>query len=148
MRQLQSLWDDDPDGIKILWEQLNIVSGYTYGEYCKRGIPEEVFAATMKFCTRFLREHYKTFGFYKYVCAWWFPRQMSLNEFRIGALEYEFIDGEPSSHSVRRNSFLHTSSGILISLTLPYSSSLEATSCGISSNSYNLLFSILTGSNR
>lgn len=94
VRQLQSLWDDDPDGIKILWEQLNIVSGYTYGEYCKRGIPEEVFAATMKFCTRFLREHYKTFGFYKYVCAWWFPRQMSLNEFRIGALEYEFIDGE------------------------------------------------------
>lgn len=94
VRQLQSLWDDDPDGIKILWEQLNIVSGYTYGEYCKRGIPEEVFAATMKFCTRFLREHYKTFGFYKYVCAWWFPRQMSLNEFRIEALEYEFIDGE------------------------------------------------------
>ena len=44
-------------------------------------------------CTRFLKEHYDTFGTYRYVWAWWFPRQMSLAEFRIGALEYEFVDG-------------------------------------------------------
>lgn len=48
----------------------------------------------MKFCTRFSHEHYATWNTYKYVWAWWFPRQITLQEFRIGALEYEFVDGE------------------------------------------------------
>ena len=94
VKKLQDYLVDDFAGIKILWEQLNIVSSYTYQEYVKRGISLDIFVATMKFCTRFLYEHYRTFGTFKYVWAWWFPRQMSLNEFRIGALEYEFVDGE------------------------------------------------------
>lgn len=94
IKQLQELLGDDPDGTKILWELLNIISDYSYEEYIKRNIPNDIFAATMKFCTRFLQEYYQTFQTYKFVQAWWFPRQISLNEYRIGALEYEFVDAK------------------------------------------------------
>lgn len=93
VKQLQQFLGEDPDGMKALWEQLNLVCEYSYGEYIRRGISEEILVATMKFCTRFLQEHYATCKTYKYVWAWWFPRQITLQEFRIGALEYEFVDG-------------------------------------------------------
>lgn len=94
VRELQGYLGDDPAGMKILWEQLNVICHDTYGEYVKREISEDVFVATMKFCTRFLCEYHATWNVYKYVWAWWFPRQMTLREFRLGALEYEFIDGK------------------------------------------------------
>lgn len=92
IKELQELLGDDPNGFKILWELLNMIKNYSYEEYVKRKIPNDIFIATMKFCTRFLHEHYQTYQFYKFVWAWWFPRQISLNEFRIGALEYEFVN--------------------------------------------------------
>lgn len=58
VKELQSYLGDDPTGMKILWEQLHIVCQYTYGEYVKRGFSEDIFVATMKFCTRFLYEHH------------------------------------------------------------------------------------------
>ena len=70
-----------------------MVCQYTYGEYVSREISEDIFIATMKFCTRFLYEHDNIWGTFKYVWAWWFPRQIMVQEFRVGALEYEFIDG-------------------------------------------------------
>lgn len=91
--ELKTCLGDDPDGLKILWEQLNIVCSYSYGVYVRLGISEDIFIETMKFCTRFLNEYYTQSGTYKYIWAWWFPRQMSVLEFRIGVLEYEFIDG-------------------------------------------------------
>lgn len=94
VKALQEYLGEDPAGMKILWEQLHILCQYTYGEYEKRGISKDIFAATMKFCTRFLKEHHATWGTYKYVWAWWFPRQMAVLEFRLGALDYEFIDGK------------------------------------------------------
>lgn len=93
VEELKTYVGEDPDGIKILWEQLNIVCSYSYDEYTRLGISEDIFIATMKFCTRFLKEYYSQHGSYKYIWAWWFPRQMSVLEFRIGALEYELIDG-------------------------------------------------------
>lgn len=100
IKELQEILDDDSDGIKILWELLNIIGNYSYEEYVKREISENIFVATMRFCTRFLNEHYQTFHTYKFVWAWWFPRQISLNEFRIGALEYEFVSGEDNEIAV------------------------------------------------
>lgn len=94
IKELQSFLGDDPDGSKILWEQLNIVSKCSYDEYVSKGISKDIFVNTMKFVTRFLYDHHHTWGTYKYVWAWWFPRQMSLSEYRIGALEYEFVDGD------------------------------------------------------
>lgn len=94
IKELQALLGDDPDGIKILWELLNMTGGYSYAEYLKRSIPLDVFVATMKFCTRFLYEHLQNFQTYKFDQAWWFPRQISLSEYRIDALEYEFVDAD------------------------------------------------------
>lgn len=36
---------------------MNIVCEYTYGEYQKKNISDEIFIETMKFCTRYLNEH-------------------------------------------------------------------------------------------
>lgn len=87
----------DEDGMKILWEELNIAR-QSFDEYQKRGIPDKIFIDTMKFCTRFLNEYYKTYSCYRFVWGWWFPRQLALMEFRIGALEYEYCDGYTSLH--------------------------------------------------
>ena len=83
----------DEDGMKILWEELNIAR-QSFDEYQKRGIPDKIFIDTMKFCTRFLDEYYKTYSCYRFVWGWWFPRQLALLEFRIGALEYEYCNGQ------------------------------------------------------
>lgn len=80
---------EDPDGIKTLWEDLHIAL-QSFEAYQKNGIPLTIFVDTMKFCTRFLSEHYKTYGCYRFPWGWWFPRQLSLREYRIGALEYEY----------------------------------------------------------
>ena len=83
----------DEDGTKILWEELNIAR-QSFDEDQKRGIPDRIFIDTMKFCTRFLNEYYKTYSCYRFVWGWWFPRQFALLEFRIGALEYEYCNGQ------------------------------------------------------
>lgn len=80
---------EDPDGMKTLWEDLNIARD-AFDEYQKKGIPVTVFTDTMKFCTRFLTDYHKTHACYRFQFGWWFPRQLSLREFRIGALEYEY----------------------------------------------------------
>lgn len=100
IKELQDLLGDDSNGIKILWELLNIIENYSYKEYVKREISEDIFVATMRFCSRFINEHYQTFHTYKFIWAWWFPRQISLNEFRIGALEYEFVSSEDNEIAV------------------------------------------------
>lgn len=82
---------EDPDGIKILWEELDIAL-QAYDKYLQKNIPGHIFTDTMKFCTRFLSEYHKTYGCYRFVWGWWFPRQLALREFRIGSLEYELTD--------------------------------------------------------
>lgn len=82
---------EDPDGFKTLWEELEIAK-QSFEEYQRRGISIDIFVDTMKFCTRFLQEHFKTYGCYRFVWGWWFPRQLSLKEFRIGSLEYEYCE--------------------------------------------------------
>lgn len=94
VQQLQQWMGEDPNGVGILWEMLSIACNDTWPQYQKKKIPESVFVYTMKFCTRFLNEYKQTYGEYRFVWGWWFPRQLSLDEFRIGSLEYEFVDGE------------------------------------------------------
>lgn len=99
IKTLQELIGDDPDGIKILWELLNLACE-SYKEYEKKSIPVEIYVETMKFCTRFIKDYQRVYGKYKFVWAWWFPRQLSLQEFRIGALEYEFVESDKKTISV------------------------------------------------
>lgn len=43
------------------------------------GIGDDIFTATMRFCTRFMEEHKKIYGDYAFEWAWWFPRQLALS---------------------------------------------------------------------
>ena len=91
--ELQEQIGEDTFGFHILAELLEYACR-TYEEYNKLGISDSVFVSTMKFCTRFINEHKKIYGYYAFTWAWWFPRQLSMKEFRIGELEYEFVDGD------------------------------------------------------
>jgi hypothetical protein len=92
VKELQEFLGEDPYGMNILWEQLYLTYTYSYEEYVKRGIDMKIFADTFGFITRFVSETKDEQGKYKYSWAWWFQRQVTLQEFRIGSLEYEFVD--------------------------------------------------------
>ena len=94
VKELQELLKDDTHGFQMLYEMLDIVCKYSYPKYKELKVSNEIFTETMKFITRFLEWHMEYYGEYKYTQALWFPREMAVVEFRIGTLEYEFIDGE------------------------------------------------------
>ena len=67
-------------------------------EYTKRGIPQDVYDATMGCFSRFINETYASKGIYTFDRHFWTYRQTSLRLFRLGTLEYEFIDGDAAVH--------------------------------------------------
>lgn len=94
VKELQRLLEEDTYSFKMLYEMLDLVCKYSYPKYKEMNISDEVFKDTMKFIDRFLKWHYEYHGEYKFTQGLWFPRQISCIEFRIGALEYEFVEGE------------------------------------------------------
>lgn len=87
----------DERGIAMLTVMLHCLCTVTYGEYRKRGIPEEIFLDTQKCFSRFVREHKDSFGVFGFDRDFWTVRQLGLVLFRIRELEYEFDrhEGEP-----------------------------------------------------
>ena len=77
---LQELIGDDPNGIKILWELLNLACE-SYKEYEKKNIPIDIYVETMKFCTRFIKDYNRVHGEYKFVWGWWFPDNFHCKNF-------------------------------------------------------------------
>ncbi len=84
---------DDPAGLKMLAFML-LRALETHDRYLAAGVDDVIFADTMRFCTRFVEDHYRHHGSYAFTWGWWLPRQLSFNEFRVGALEYELVEGE------------------------------------------------------
>lgn len=85
---LTKLLAPDEDGLKILTCQL-YVACITYEKYRDMGISDDIYIETMKFFSRFLYYYNEIYGEYKYVWGWWAVREISMQEFRIGELEYE-----------------------------------------------------------
>jgi len=85
---LTKLLAPDEDGLKMLTCQL-YVACTTYEKYKDMRILEDIYIETMKFFSRFLNYYNEIYGEYKYVWGWWAVRQISMQEFRIGDLEYE-----------------------------------------------------------
>ena len=83
----------DEGGYKILSAMLEAAL-LSYQEYVRRGIPEEVYFATMGCFPRFIREHMESFGDYGFDRWWWTGHQTSLVLFRLGTLEYELCTAE------------------------------------------------------
>ncbi len=65
-----------------------------YDVFMEMGISEEIFVDTMKAYTRFVGEHFEKYGEYVYDRDGWSYRQASMDLFRIGCLEYEFLELE------------------------------------------------------
>jgi hypothetical protein len=91
IKDIQGILGDDPAGVKILACLLRCACK-THQTYSEKGIPEIIFIDTMKFFSRFVNFHQAVYGFPAFTWGWWVPRQLSLNEFRIGSLEYETVE--------------------------------------------------------
>ena len=86
--KLQDRIGPDEDGIRILWEELRIAL-HRVPDWEKAGIPAEIFRDTMAFATRYLRDGAKAFGRFRFSAPRWFPRQLAMELFRLGTLEFE-----------------------------------------------------------
>lgn len=94
--QLSRTFDGDPKGFYTLACQLHGALN-TFRQYRQKEIPDQVFWDTMDFIPRFLEWQKRYYGEYTFPWGWWFPRQLSLQEFRLGELEYErtFFENQP-----------------------------------------------------
>lgn len=80
----------DEDGFKMLYLML-LAASRSYDKYRQCGIPDEVFSDTMSCFTRFVKEYRQMYGRYGFDREFWTGRQLSLQLFRLGELEYEKI---------------------------------------------------------
>ena len=90
VKELETRIGGDPAHLRLLWEELRIVRT-RWPEWMKAGIPEEIFRDTMRFATRYLLDDMKAYGRYGFNAGWWFPRQMAMELFRLGSLEFELL---------------------------------------------------------
>ena len=65
-----------------------------------QGLEEEVWIDTMGCYTRFVREHFSSFGCYGFDRGYWTIRQRDAKLFRLGQLEYELLRGEDGAPSI------------------------------------------------
>ena len=95
VKEIQRRLGDDEQGVKLLACLLHCAL-QARKAYLEKGIPEAIFIDTFKFFTRFVEFHREVYGFPAFAWGWWVPRQIALNEFRIGALEYEIVETDAS----------------------------------------------------
>ena len=93
VKELEERIGEDVFGFGILAEMLAIACK-AYDKYTELGIDDSVFIRTMEFCTRFINDHKKVHGHYAFTWAWWFVRQLAMQEFRVGELEFEFVEAK------------------------------------------------------
>lgn len=60
-----------------------------YDRYQEKGIPDDIFFATMACFSRFLDETYRRTGKWTFDRGFWTWRQVSMRLFRVGMMEYE-----------------------------------------------------------
>lgn len=89
-KYLQEFLKPDGNGFKMLFYMLSAAS-YSFEKYKEKGISEQIFTDTMKCFTRFVKEHKRSNGKYGFDRDFWTGRQLSLQLFRLGELEFETI---------------------------------------------------------
>lgn len=95
--QLKVALGEDPGGMKRLCCMLRCALRVK-AEYDRLHIPEQIYVDTMGAFSRFVREHYESYGRYGFDRGTWTTRQVSGKLLRIGQLEYELttLDGAPA----------------------------------------------------
>lgn len=95
---LKSILGEDKDGCRMLTCML-ICALKTRDMYRAAGIPEDIFTATFRCFPRFISEHKASYGSFGFDRDFWTPRQLGMQLFRIGELEYELMSA-PASKTV------------------------------------------------
>lgn len=88
LEELKTELGEDPKGYKILTCMLTAALD-TYKIYKEKGIQDKIFYDTFGCFSRFVKEHLASYGSYGFDRCWWTPRQLSMEEFRLGELEFE-----------------------------------------------------------
>ena len=91
--QLKELFSEDAEHLKMLYCQLECARRL-HDRYREMQIPETIFTETMRCFARFIEECRVRTGRMFFDRGWWTYRQVSMNIFRIGALEYQFKEYE------------------------------------------------------
>lgn len=108
--ELRKAFGEDKNNYKMLTCML-VMSLDVYKKYKEKGISDKVFYDTFACFSRFVREHMSSYGSYGFDREWWTTRQLSMEEFRLGELEFEvekWQDGDvisvhiPSDASITR----------------------------------------------
>lgn len=97
LRELTAHLGEDADGMKM-FVYMSHCALRTYERYRERGISRDIFFATMKFLSRFMAAEITRNHAIAFRWGWWFPRQLAMQEFRLGALEYEMSGGNIFMH--------------------------------------------------
>ena len=88
--------EQNENGMLMLYIHLKAAC-LSFEKYTAKGISTEIFKETMKCFSRFINEHNESYGRIGFDRAFWTYRQLSLQLFRIGQLEYEIISPEESA---------------------------------------------------
>lgn len=91
--ELKEYCGEDERGFKILSIYMRCLLR-TYEMYKKKDISDKIFFDTAGFIPRFLNEYERVHGVSAFTWSHWFPRQIAMEEFRIGDYEYELICDE------------------------------------------------------
>ncbi|MDF2871495.1 MAG: hypothetical protein K0R05_3070 [Anaerocolumna sp.] len=116
LEELRNALGKDEKGLKML--TLLLVTGLnTYKLYEEKGISQKIFFDTFQCFSRFVGEHLVSYHTYGFDREWWTPRQISMEEFRLGELEFEvdYWEGErvisvhiPSDAKITRENCLNS----------------------------------------
>lgn len=99
--QLQKLLTPDRQGFRMLNAMLECVATESFERYRQMNIPETVYLDTMACFTRFVSEHKASYGSYGFDRDFWTYRQLGLKLFRLGTLEFEYVEGSGAPERVR-----------------------------------------------
>jgi hypothetical protein len=88
LEELKNTVPEDKDGFIMLTCML-IAGLTTYENYAKKGVSEEIFFDTFGCFSRFVKEHMVSFVKYGFDRDFWTPRQLAMDLFRLGTLEFE-----------------------------------------------------------
>lgn len=89
-KYLKEALTPDKNGFKMLSYML-FAASYSFEKYKEKGISQQIFTDTMKCFTRFIEEHKESYGIYGFNRDFWTGRQLSLQLFRLGELEFETV---------------------------------------------------------
>jgi hypothetical protein len=89
LEELKKVFAEDTNGFKMLTCML-VCGLATHDKYLEKGISEDIFYDTFGCFSRFVKEHKASYDCYGFDREWWTVRQIAMEEFRIGALEFEF----------------------------------------------------------